>query len=282
MSAIRPPGRSTRRISSRPANGSENRCRAAKQQRRRRSRRGTAARSRRRGSGRGCAGSVRRSSSPPRSSIVREPSMPSASPLGPTARANSRVKLPGPQATSSTVSPSPEPKQQPRDPHLLRHPRAGDALGHPPQRRAPVALVDRRHQPGDHQVLRGAGGLELALEQVEVAGVVDAPLARRARRRARRAARSRRSSAFAAAGLGGHVAARVARVAERARSASRSRARPRPAPGRSARQRRDQALDPVADLQREVRGRGAGERAHVLDRDPRPLSRSGLSLSLIS
>jgi hypothetical protein len=31
---------------------------------------------------------------------------------------------------------------------------------------------------------------------------------------------------------------------------------------------RDQALEPVSDLKREVRYRGAGESAHVLDRDP--------------
>ena len=114
-----------------------------------------------------------------------------------------------------------EPEQQPRDPHLLRHPRAGDALGHPPQRRAPVALVDRRHQPGDHQVLGRAGRLELALEQVEVAGVVDAPLRGEARRRARRAARAARSSAFAGAGLGGHRR-RAGRPSGRASSVSRA------------------------------------------------------------
>ena len=47
--------------------------------------------------------------------------MPTTSPAGPTTRAKSRVKLPGPQATSSTPSPGREPEQQPGDAVLVGH-----------------------------------------------------------------------------------------------------------------------------------------------------------------
>ena len=40
-----------------------------------------------------------------RASIVCDASIPTASPVSPTVRPNSRVKFPGPQATSSTPSP---------------------------------------------------------------------------------------------------------------------------------------------------------------------------------
>jgi hypothetical protein len=44
-----------------------------------------------------------------RRSIVSDASKPTTSPSGPTARAKSRVKLPVPQATSSTPSPGESP-----------------------------------------------------------------------------------------------------------------------------------------------------------------------------
>ena len=57
------------------------------------------------------------------------------------------------------------------DPVLVRHPGPEDALGHPAQRGPPPALVDRRHEPADHQVLSGPGRLGRAVaDQVEVAG----------------------------------------------------------------------------------------------------------------
>ena len=48
--------------------------------------------------------------------------------------------------------------RQPRDPPLVRHPRAEQPLGHPAERRPPPALVHTGDRPAQHQVLSDAGG----------------------------------------------------------------------------------------------------------------------------
>ena len=73
----------------------------------------------------------------------RQRRCPRRGPSGPTRWAKSRVKLPVPQATSSTPSPGDEPEQQPGDPVLVLHARPQHALGDAPERGAPPALVDR-------------------------------------------------------------------------------------------------------------------------------------------
>ena len=90
MSAIRPPGASTRRISSRAANGSANRCRAAKQQAASKLASRNGSRSRRRGSGRGCRGPRGAAPAPPRSSIVARRVDADDEPLGRRPRARTR------------------------------------------------------------------------------------------------------------------------------------------------------------------------------------------------
>ena len=104
--AMRPPGVSTDIISSSALSGSANRCSAAKQQTasKLRSRNGMWVASAR-------TYAIRSSSSAAfvsrtaRVSIVSERSVPTTRPSGPTVRAKSRVKLPVPQAMSSTPSP---------------------------------------------------------------------------------------------------------------------------------------------------------------------------------
>ena len=111
ITAIRPPGLRTRRISSSAAKGSAKRCRAAKQQTpsKQPSRNGSSVALPLIRARLPSAGSSR--SAIPRASIVRDASIPSTSPRSPTARANSREKFPGPQATSSTTSPGPRPRR---------------------------------------------------------------------------------------------------------------------------------------------------------------------------
>src|SRR5690606_19621487 len=65
--------------------------------------------------------------------------------------------------------PAGEPEEEPRDPQLLAHAGPAETLDRAAQRRPPPAFVDRRHQTGQHQVLRGAGRLHAARQQVEVA-----------------------------------------------------------------------------------------------------------------
>ena len=148
-------------------------------------------------------------------------------------------------------------------------------LRDPAERRAPVALVDRRHEPG-HQILGGAGRLEIVVEQVEEAGLGGG-------RRAAVASSSRLSAA-APGGASGHRSA-----PRRPRGSPLWRRAPQPAICRSPSsrdrvvggERLDQPLDPVADLKREVGRGGAGQGADVVDVIRAPASRSGRSASLI-
>ena len=87
-------------------------------------------------------------------------------------------------------------------------------FGHPAERRAPPALVDAADDAGAHQVLDGAGRLEIAAEQVEVAGVASSarpaprlqerqhPLVRAVRPWPRRLSRSLRSGSRRRLGSG--------------------------------------------------------------------------------
>ena len=67
-------------------------------------------------------------------------------------RGESRVKLPGPQATSSTPSPGTRPSSSRAIRRSSAMPGPEHALGHAAERRAPPALVDRLTRPGEHQV----------------------------------------------------------------------------------------------------------------------------------
>ena len=204
-------------------------------------------------------------------------------PRSPTVCANSRVKLPGPHATSSTTSPAPRPSSR----RAMRISSAIPGPVTPLTTRAsagsPVALVDRGHEPRRHQVLRRAGRLAGPLR----AGRGSRHALRRARGRARpprgraapgtvhrRRAGVVRWSGMSPARVSGRRrsrpdAARVARVAGElleARDLPLALHPHRVAGGQPV----DQALDPVADLEREVGRRRTGEGANVLDRDPMP------------
>ena len=167
--AMRPPGDSTRRISSSASNGSANRFRAAKQQ--------TASNeASTNGSDVASACTKARLSMPSssvsctaRSSIGREPSTPTAKPLvtdGPreVAREVSRAA----RHVEHPVA-RPEAHQEPRDPLLLRHPGPGQPLGDAAQAGSPPALVDPAHRAGLHQVSDEPRLLEVSLQDVDVA-----------------------------------------------------------------------------------------------------------------
>ena len=191
--------------------------------------------------------------------------MPTASPASPTVAREPAREVAGAAGDVEHGVALAEPEQQPRDPHLLGHPRPGHALDHPAEGRAPVALVDRRHEPGDHQVLGRPGRLELALEQVEVAGVVQpsrsrrAPPARLGEQARSRAPAHRPAPRWSRAARVAGVAGELGEPGDLALALDPG--------GIVRRERRDQALDPVADLKREVGRRRAGERADVLDGD---------------
>ena len=191
-------------------------------------------------------------------------------PVGPTERAKSRLKLPVPQATSSTPSPGESDEQQAGDAVLVGHAGAEHALEHAAEGGPPPALVDARHR---RRSASGPGSGRSSAGR---------PTARSGRGSRRASARSRapgsssgraRSSALGSAQRGSSgrpcscswIGPRFSEPCASCVEPARSRARPRAAPGWSAGRPDDQRADPVAELQREVRGGRAHQLAHVLD-----------------
>ena len=216
-----------------------------------------------------------------RSSIVGEASIPTASPAGPTTRPKSRVKLPGPQATSRTPSPGHRPSSS----------RAMRCSSPMPAAVTPLAT---RPMPGATSARRSTGSMRVSMRSW--ASPVEAGASPAPRRSSHpRGAGARRSAGSASsatarsmpAGLPRrYVVARAARGVQRGQrhdallvggAADLAGEAQRPQAGDLAlaldpgrvilRQARDQPGDAVAELQREVRRRGAHELADVLDRD---------------
>ena len=172
-----------------------------------------------------------------------------------------------------------EAQQQAGDPVLVGHARPEHALDRAAERGPPPALVDARHEAGEHQVLGRAGRLRPGgAEQVEVAAGEPARL--RARRRERSArARARASAVRPARRRRLGQSPRLARLAwlgprrsdPWATSSSRAISRsPSTRAGGPAGRPAIRLRDAVAELQREVRGGGAHQLAHVLDRGLAP------------
>ena len=219
--------------------------------------------------------------------------MPTTRPDSPTSRANSREKLPGPQATSRTVSP----RESPISRRAIRTSSAIPGPVTPLAIRAsagpPPALVDRRHDARVHQVLgtpcRDAAVARHRRSCPHRAGRGSrrpATICRASRNGLRQQRRRPLGGAAPAASLGHQTRGPSPRGSPLCWASSSSRGDLALAlgAGRVIRGKRlDQAPDPVADLQREVGRRGAGQRADVLDRDlVAGLRRSGRSASLIA
>ena len=215
-----------------------------------------------------------------RSSIVGEASMPTASPSSPTTRAKSRVKLPGPASHVEDAVAGRQAEQQARDAVLVGHRRAHQRPWRcRPSPGTPIALVDPRHDAGVHQVLNAvpveAG--PAPAEQVEVPAPATAE--RSGSAAASSSAAAARSSAEDVRRLAAHpVTDGSGRSPSSAGSPRTSPVKPssvRRAISRSPSMRAGwsagrpliSARDAVAQLEREVRGGGAHQLAHVLDGD---------------
>ena len=175
-----------------------------------------------------------------------------------------------------------EREQQARDPVLVGHPRTEHALGDAAERGPPPALVDPRHEAGEHEVLRRAGRRQPGVpEQIEVP-VADDRLGRadrgveqrerlleRGRQALGRRGPRRHQASGARLGSGSSGSAFSPRTSPLKAISLQARdlALALDARGVIRRQVRDELADPVADLQREVRRGGAHELAHVLHRD---------------
>ena len=148
-----------------------------------------------------------------------------------------------------------EAEQQARDPVLVVHARPEHALDRAAERRPPPALVDARHEAGEHQVLGRAGGVRpVGAEQVEVAAGAAGASCTSGRQRRARSRRRARASARPLDSPAVRLGQRRARLAARRRLAAALGARARLVEARDL----ALALDPRRDGPRAGRRSGCG------------------------